>query len=340
MEERPTRNILLRMFYHGKKYHGFALQPNLETVEHHLFSALLGSRLLTPAANVRASSTREVSGSTGGSEGKKDSAKSQYAAPKYFAAPGLLASISRAGYQKCGRTDAGVSAAAQYVSLFLPWKYSGTEKTVTGAYPYDRMLNRYLPRDIRITGWQEVPESFGARFSCMHREYTYYFIRSALDIDRMRSASLMLRGTHWLGRLSKKQKQKKGAEAPRAIRTIDTIEFAQLDSSPGFGADVYTMKIRARSFLHNQVRKIFALLREVGRGQQVPIPEILDPESAVRYSIPLADPECLVLSQCAFQDTDVAKMHSSDPGTVANMLVERALLEAHVLGEISNMLWK
>ena len=44
---------------------------------------------------------------------------------------------------------------------------------------YPLVVNRVLPDDIQLTGWQPAAPRFHARFSCTHREYKY-FIAGAL----------------------------------------------------------------------------------------------------------------------------------------------------------------
>lgn len=52
-----------------------------------------------------------------------------------------------------------------------------------GEIDYVSVLNRALPPDIRILGWSPAPEGFSARFSCVSREYRYYFPAQGLDIQ-------------------------------------------------------------------------------------------------------------------------------------------------------------
>lgn len=49
--------------------------------------------------------------------------------------------------------------------------------------PYCKMLNRILPKDIRIVAWSPVNDDFSARFNCGSRTYKYWFPRGDLDID-------------------------------------------------------------------------------------------------------------------------------------------------------------
>jgi len=57
---------------------------------------------------------------------------------------------------------------------------------------YCGTLNRVLPSDIRVLGWSPVPLDFNARFSCMQREYKYFFYRDSLDIAAMQVNTLCL----------------------------------------------------------------------------------------------------------------------------------------------------
>lgn len=51
------------------------------------------------------------------------------------------------------------------------------------------MLNRVLPRDIRVLDWAPVAEGFSARFDCQTRTYRYYFPRGSLDVVSMAAAA-------------------------------------------------------------------------------------------------------------------------------------------------------
>lgn len=49
--------------------------------------------------------------------------------------------------------------------------------------PYCKMINRLLPKEIRIVAWSPVAEDFSARFDCRSRTYKYWFPRGELDVD-------------------------------------------------------------------------------------------------------------------------------------------------------------
>ncbi|MDR2470837.1 MAG: tRNA pseudouridine(38-40) synthase TruA, partial [Treponema sp.] len=68
-----------------------------------------------------------------------------------------------------GRTDSGVHARSQRANFFSPIASMGAER-------FTPALNGLLPPDIRITGAEEVPPSFHARFDARWRTYRYFFI--------------------------------------------------------------------------------------------------------------------------------------------------------------------
>ena len=123
------------------------------------------------------------------------------------------------GYSRCGRTDKGVSAFGQVISLHLRTnltadagsavvgfmrKESAIESDVQRkltATPkpeldYVHLANRLLPDDIRVTAWSPVPVDFDARFSAVSRSYKYFFLKEDKDIDRMREAAALFLGDH------------------------------------------------------------------------------------------------------------------------------------------------
>ena len=53
-----------------------------------------------------------------------------------------------------------------------------------------------MPNDIRIYSYSEVDDSFDARFSCLYREYNYYFIKNNMDINKIKIGAEKLKGVH------------------------------------------------------------------------------------------------------------------------------------------------
>ena len=61
---------------------------------------------------------------------------------------------------------------------------------------YVTLLNRVLPREVRVLAWAPVSPDFSARFSCLRRTYKYFFPRAQLDLARMQEAATHLLGSH------------------------------------------------------------------------------------------------------------------------------------------------
>ena len=111
--------------------------------------------------------------------------------------------IKESGYSRCGRTDKGVSALGNVFSLFVR-ESKGKD--------YCQKLNHALPEDIRIIAYSEVPEHFDSRFSCIYREYKYFFAQGTMDINRIMSACKKLLGLHDFRNFCKKDESFKFEE--------------------------------------------------------------------------------------------------------------------------------
>lgn len=137
------------------------------------------------------------------------------------------------GWERCGRTDRGVSGAGQLVSLWVrsALPKEELEESIEGMvalpapiprgeddthavpvpdgierrepreqsrneHDYVTILNRMLPETIRIIAWSPVASKFSARFSCRWRHYKYFFSPKDLDISRMQDGASRLIGEH------------------------------------------------------------------------------------------------------------------------------------------------
>ncbi|PVV02559.1 hypothetical protein BB560_002984 [Smittium megazygosporum] len=167
----------------------------------------------------------------------------------------LIASEADCQYARCGRTDRGVSAFSQVVSLYVrscgKWADSqphleSTEKDNQSFYidginnnrpailpntademPYAKMLNRVLPESIRVLAWSPVENDFDARFSCKSRQYIYIFPKLNLDIEKMNQGAKKYVGTHDFRNFCKLDLGKKLATFDRTIidAAIEPINF-------------------------------------------------------------------------------------------------------------------
>ncbi|MDB6452382.1 tRNA pseudouridine(38-40) synthase TruA [Falsirhodobacter sp. 20TX0035] len=166
-----------------------------------------------------------------------------------------------------GRTDTGVHGTGQvaHCDLTKPWD----PFKLAGA------LNHHLkPLPVAVVACAAVPDDFHARFSAHERRYLFRLIarRAPLTHDRglawqvshRLDAQAMRDGAaHLVGHHDFTTFRSTMCQAKSPVKTIDeiTIEEVALDA----GVE-YRFRLRARSFLHNQVRSIVGTLERVGAG--------------------------------------------------------------------------
>ncbi len=197
-----------------------------------------------------------------------------------------------------GRTDAGVHATGQVAHCDLardwaPFRLSGA-------------LNWHLkPQPVAITACAPVAGDFHARFSAVERRYLFRMVARRApvvhdrglvwqvlnrpDTDRMREAAAFLIGRHDFTTFRSVQCQ---SDSP--VKTLDEIGIEEC-SYPG-GVEL-RFTLRARSFLHNQVRSIVGTLERVGAGAWAPgdVRRALDARSRAACG-PVAPPQGLYLT--------------------------------------------
>ena len=173
-----------------------------------------------------------------------------------------------------GRTDAGVHARAQHVSI----------PDVPADVHADRLmrsLTAVLPDDISVSAVLRAQEGFSARFDARSRTYRYrmvlgdvrplfsgrfaWWVRGvrALDVDAMRVGARHLVGEHDFKSFCKTSSAE-GKPTCRFVESIDLWEEEQL------GERQLVMQVRGNAFLHNMVRTIVGTLEMVGEGRRPP----------------------------------------------------------------------
>jgi tRNA pseudouridine38-40 synthase len=120
---KPKRKVALLMSYCGTGYQGMQINPNVPSIELDLHKA--------------------------------------------FAMAGAVSSdnamdASKCSFIRCARTDKGVHAAGQIVSLKMILQDNVVEK-----------INSYLPKQIRVWGFSRVNNAFHAKNQCDSRIYEY-----------------------------------------------------------------------------------------------------------------------------------------------------------------------
>jgi tRNA pseudouridine38/39 synthase len=107
----------------------------------------------------------------------------------------LIDTRQTSNYNRCGRTDQGVSAFEQTISIDVRSQVKPEDQFskagVESEIDYCHLLNQVLPKEIRAVAWQPLfTQTFSARFDCYARTYKYFFPRGELDIEKMQEAAM------------------------------------------------------------------------------------------------------------------------------------------------------
>jgi tRNA pseudouridine38-40 synthase len=163
-----------------------------------------------------------------------------------------------------GRTDSGVHAAGQVVSLPLPNRLSARQVR-------DALNYHMKPHPVAVIRAAPAPEGWNPRFSAVHRSYRYqilnrraraallsgraWHVAAPLNADAMHAAAQTLLGTHDFTSF-----RAAACQAKSPVRTLDRLDVSR-------DGDLITVIAEARSFLHHQVRNFVGTLRLVGEGK-------------------------------------------------------------------------
>nr|A4WPU4.1 RecName: Full=tRNA pseudouridine synthase A; AltName: Full=tRNA pseudouridine(38-40) synthase; AltName: Full=tRNA pseudouridylate synthase I; AltName: Full=tRNA-uridine isomerase I [Cereibacter sphaeroides ATCC 17025] len=170
-----------------------------------------------------------------------------------------------------GRTDTGVHATGQVAHCDLgkdwdPFRLAGA-------------LNAHLkPLPVAVVAAARVGEDFHARFSAIERRYLFRLLaRRAPEVhDRGRvwrvphpldGAAMREAAAHLVGRHDFTTFRAIGCQAASPVKTLDELTLETVEVPNGVE---YRFRLRARSFLHNQVRSIVGTLERVGAGAWAP----------------------------------------------------------------------
>lgn len=236
----------------------------------------------------------------------------------------LIESRQTSSYHRCGRTDKGVSAFSQTISLKLrgsrhqegaappPLSGSGHHadycKQLNGALNSSSSSDRLLVRAIASS---PVAETFSARFSCRQRVYRYFFPRAHLNTDAMLAAGQLLVGEHDYRNFCKLDT----GSVTHCRRRIESVAIHCAGAARGRAIspdpscyDMLYVEIAGSAFLWNQIRCIMSVLLLVGSGMEKPdvVRSLLDIEQCrgrPQYACAAAYP--LVLWSSEFPDGHV-----------------------------------
>ncbi|KAJ2943446.1 hypothetical protein O0L34_g12254 [Tuta absoluta] len=197
----------------------------------------------------------------------------------------LIESRETSQYHRCGRTDKGVSAFGQVISITLRSKHPiENQHDLSSELPYCKMLNRLLPKEIRAVAWMPIPPElphFSARFDCKRRVYKYYFPRADLDLPAMRAACRHLIGSRDFRHLCKMDV---GNGVTEFIRNVVSADILPVDCEGQSPTTMYYLKIEGNAFLWHQIRCIMGVLLLVGQRKEASdvIAQLLDVEHTTR----------------------------------------------------------
>jgi len=207
-----------------------------------------------------------------------------------------------------GRTDAGVHATGQvaHVDLGRAWD----------PFRLQEAINHHLkPARIAVLAAAVVDAGFHARFSAVERRYLFrllarrapathdaglvWQVRQPLDAEAMRAGAAHLVGRHDFTTFRSAQCQ---AESP--VKTLDEIAIEEVAVPHGVE---YRFRLRARSFLHNQVRSIVGTLERVGAGAWAPgaVAQALAARDRAACG-PVCPPQGLYLAQVVYPEDPFA----------------------------------
>jgi tRNA pseudouridine38-40 synthase len=197
-----------------------------------------------------------------------------------------------------GRTDAGVHAMGQVAHCDMARDWD--------PFRLSEAVNWHLkPAPVAVVACARVAGDWHARFSAVERRYTYrvicrraplvhdrgqaWQVKGDLDPDAMRAGA-----AHLVGRHDFTTFRAALCQAKSPVKTLDevTVEEVALPN----GREI-RFHLRARSFLHNQVRSIVGTLERVGAGAWSPADVRKALEAADRAACgPVAPPDGLYLT--------------------------------------------
>lgn len=170
-----------------------------------------------------------------------------------------------------GRTDAGVHATGQVAHCDLRRDWD--------PFRLSEALNYHLkPDPVAILACARVADGWHARFDAVERRYLFrllsrrapltseagqmWQVKNRLDVAAMQAGADQLIGKHDFTTF-----RSTICQAASPVKTLDELRIEEIPRDHG---TEYRFHIRARSFLHNQVRSFVGTLERVGAGAMQP----------------------------------------------------------------------
>jgi galactokinase/tRNA pseudouridine(38-40) synthase len=223
------RKVVLFIGYNGTRYSGMQVNPGVTSIESVLFESLLECGLVS---STNKDTMREVQ------------------------------------WSRAARTDKGVSAACQCVSVKLPCEMNGViDQTLISR------INSQLPDDIVLHDIRRATNSFNARNDCYRRRYGYVFPVKILDgadgaranetydgkgdlrVFKLNGILAQYKGTHCFANFTEGLK---GSD-DSAKRFIIDVKCGEPFLPPGSNQHFCTIDLYGQSFVLYQIRKMIGL---------------------------------------------------------------------------------
>lgn len=207
-----------------------------------------------------------------------------------------------------GRTDAGVHATGQVAHCDLTRDWD--------PFRLSEALNYHLkPQPVAIRACARVDDDWHARFSALERRYLFrllvrrapatfeaglvWQVKQPLSLQAMRAGAAHLLGHHDFTTF-----RSSICQAASPVKTLDEIRIEAVEGPSG---PEFRFHLRARSFLHNQVRSIVGTLERVGAGAWAPEAVKTALEARDRAACgPVCPPEGLYLAGVGYPEDPFA----------------------------------
>jgi tRNA pseudouridine38-40 synthase len=207
-----------------------------------------------------------------------------------------------------GRTDAGVHALGQvaHCDLFRDWE----------PFRLAQALNYHLrPAPVAIVAAARVADDWHARFTAIERRYLFrllmrrapatldagrvWQVGHPLDIAAMQAGANRLLGHHDFTTF-----RASNCQAASPVKTLDEL---RVEPMSGLSGNEVHFHLRARSFLHNQVRSFVGTLERVGAGAWMPddVETVLNARDRAACG-PVCPPQGLYLHAVTYPDDPFA----------------------------------
>lgn len=311
MSHYGKRLIAIRFMYEGWRFHGFAYQiDNQNTVEHHLFSALIKTRLIESRDTCdysRSGRTDVGVSALGQVVGLR--VRSNVVPPS----KGKLEMDYVKVINSCLPDGIQMLEWSPVIegSSNVPTTYEGDPEAVREYW--NAVKNGIVKESSPV---RRPGEAFSARFDAIYRSYKYFFVKGDLNIKAMRDGAKYFEGSHDFRNFCKYDEKVSNFE-----RLMYKVEIRRVnDDYNGEGEsdlsdDTYTnyyIFVKGQAFLWHQVRCMASVLFDIGMGREEPnlVKQMLDDGKTTtgqfsngRPQYRLASPIPLLLFECAYPKT-------------------------------------